>query len=40
MVQGEMEDMVRVKEEPSESPVIEGVLGEGKVSLIETMQLL
>jgi hypothetical protein len=34
MDQGEMEDMVGIKEEPSESPILEGVLGEGKVSCI------
>jgi hypothetical protein len=37
MDQGEMEDMVGVKEEPSESPILEGVLGEGKVSFIQAV---
>jgi hypothetical protein len=37
MVLEGMEDTVEVKEEPSESPILEGVLGEGKVSFIQTM---
>jgi hypothetical protein len=35
--QGEVEDMVGVKEEPCESPILEGVLGEGKVSFIQAI---
>lgn len=37
MDQEEVEDVVGVKEEPSESPILEGVLGEGKVSFIQTI---
>jgi hypothetical protein len=35
--QEEVEDMVEVKEEPSVNPVLEGVLGEGKFSFIQTI---
>jgi hypothetical protein len=37
MDQGELEDMVGVKEEPSESPILEGALGEGKAIFIQAM---
>jgi len=30
----EMDDMVEVKEEPSESRILEGMLGEGRVNFI------
>jgi hypothetical protein len=34
MKQEIVEDMVEVKEEPFENPVIEGVLGQGKINFI------
>jgi hypothetical protein len=37
MDQGDMEDVVGIKEEPSENPILEGVLGEGKVSFIQAI---
>jgi hypothetical protein len=33
--QTEVDDMVEIKEEPSDTPMLEGVLGEGKFSLIQ-----
>lgn len=35
MKQEKVEDMVEVKEEPFESPILDGVLGEGKISFIQ-----
>jgi hypothetical protein len=35
----EVEEMVEIKEEPSDTPILEGVLGEGKLSLIEQCNL-
>ena len=37
--QTEEEDMVEIKEEPSESPLLEGVLGEGKFTFIQQYNL-
>jgi hypothetical protein len=35
VVPTEVEEMVEIKEEPSDTPVLEGVLGEGKFGLIQ-----
>jgi hypothetical protein len=35
----EVEEMVEIKEEPSDTPMLEGVLGEGKFSLIQLCNL-
>jgi hypothetical protein len=35
----EVEEMVEIKEEPSDTPILEGVLGEGKFSLIQLCNL-
>ena len=35
VVPTEVEEMVEIKEEPSDTPILEGVLGEGKFSIIQ-----
>ena len=35
VVPTEVEEMVEIKEEPSDTPILEGVLGEGKFSIFQ-----